>query len=155
MRGLWSNAALWIPISAAVAVQLFKFIWESARKGVWDFQVLGRSGGMPSSHTAMMSSLATVLGYDYGLDSPLFAISAVMAIIVMYDARGVRQESGKQARVLNQIVREFFRGQPIGEKELKELLGHTGTEVLVGAIVGVAYSLACLLWLVPLLTQSA
>jgi acid phosphatase family membrane protein YuiD len=95
------------------------------------------------------------LGYDYGLDSPLFAISAVMAVIVMYDARGVRQESGKQARVLNQIVREFFRGQPIGEKELKELLGHTGTEVLVGAIVGVAYSLTCLLWVVPLLTQRA
>lgn len=153
MRGLWSNGALWIPLSAAIAVQLFKFIWESARKGVFDFQVLGRSGGMPSSHTAMVSSLATVIGYDYGLDSPLFAIAAVIAVIVMYDARGVRQESGKQARVLNRIVREFFRGEPIGEKELKELLGHTGTEVLVGALVGMIYSLTCLLWVIPLLAR--
>jgi len=153
MRGLWSNGALWLPLSAALAVQLFKFFWEWGRKGAFDLQVLGRSGGMPSSHTAMMSSLATVLGYDYGLESPLFAIAAVIAVIVMYDARGVRQESGKQARVLNQIVREFFRGQPIGEKELKELLGHTGTEVFVGAIVGALYTLGLLIWLVPHLGQ--
>ena len=95
----------------------------------------------------------TVLGYDYGLDSPLFAISAVVAVIVMYDARGVRQESGKQAKILNQIAREFFRGQPIGEKELKELLGHTGMEVLVGAFVGALYTLTLLIWIMPNLGQ--
>lgn len=155
MRALWSNVALWIPLSATVAVQLFKFFWEWTHKGVLDFQVLGRSGGMPSSHSAMMTSLATVIGYDYGLDSPLFAISAVMAVIVMYDARGVRQESGRQAKVLNRIVREFFRGQPIGEKELKELLGHTETEVFVGAVVGVLYTLTFLLWLLPRFAQRA
>jgi len=153
MRGLWSNVTLWLPISAAVAVQLFKFFWEWGRKGAFDLQVLGRSGGMPSSHTAMMSSLMTAIGYDYGLDSPLFAIASVLAVIVMYDARGVRQESGKQARVLNQIVREFFRGQPIGEKELKELLGHTGMEVLVGALVGALYTLVFLIWILPSLAQ--
>ncbi|CAN5837319.1 divergent PAP2 family protein [soil metagenome] len=149
MRGLWSNAALWIPLSAALLVQLFKFFWEWARKGVVDYHVLTRTGGMPSSHSAMMSSLATVIGYDYGLGSPLFAISAVVAVIVMYDARGVRQESGKQARVLNRIVREFFSGQPIREQELKELLGHTGIEVFVGAIVGIVYTLTLLMWLIP------
>jgi acid phosphatase family membrane protein YuiD len=82
-----------------------------------------------------------VVGYEYGLDSPLFAISTVIAVIVMYDARGVRQQSGEQAKVLNRIVREFFSGQPIGEKELIELLGHTLIEVLVGAIVGIFYTL--------------
>jgi acid phosphatase family membrane protein YuiD len=155
MRGLWSNASLWIPLSAALLVQLFKFFWEWTRKGVFDLHVLGRSGGMPSSHSAMMSSLATVIGYDYGLGSPLFAISAVVAVIVMYDARGVRQESGKQAKVLNRIIREFFSGQPIGEKELKELLGHTGIEVFVGAVVGVLYTLTLLVWLIPSVVRSA
>jgi len=149
MQGLWSNVTLWVPVSAAFAVQLFKFFWEWSYHRTPDFRVLGRSGGMPSSHSAMMSSLATVVGYEYGLDSPLFAISTVVAVIVMYDARGVRQQSGEQAKVLNRIVREFFSGQPIGEKELIELLGHTFIEVLVGAIVGILYTLAYVAWIRP------
>ncbi len=149
MRALGSNGALWLPLSAALVVQLFKFLWEWVAKGAPDWRVLGRSGGMPSSHSAMMSSLATVMGYEHGLDSPFFAIAVTIAVIVMYDARGVRQESGRQAKVLNQIVREIFSGLPIGEKELKELLGHTAVEVLVGALVGVLYTLVWLLWIIP------
>jgi uncharacterized protein len=106
--------------------------------------VLVRSGGMPSSHTAMISSLATAVGYRQGLHSTSFAISVVLAIVVMYDASGVRQAAGKQAKVLNQIVRELFSGQPVSEEELKELLGHTPFEVFVGALVGIAYTL---IWL--------
>jgi acid phosphatase family membrane protein YuiD len=105
---------------------------------------------MPSSHTAMVVSLATVLGIEYGLDGPYFAIGVVLAVIVMYDATGVRQQSGKHAKVLNQILRELFSGQPISEEELKELLGHTGFEVLVGALLAVIYS-----WLVMLMLQSS
>ena len=139
MEGLWSNSALWIPVSIALFVQLFKFLWEWTATGGPDLRVLSRSGGMPSSHTAMVVSLATVLGLQYGWDSPFFAIAVVLAVIVMYDATGVRQQSGKHARVLNQILRELFSGQPISEEELKELLGHTGFEVLVGALLGIMY----------------
>jgi acid phosphatase family membrane protein YuiD len=149
MGTLWSNSALWIPVSIAFFVQLFKFLWEWTRSGTPDLRILSRSGGMPSSHTAMVVSLATVLGIEYGLDGPYFAIGVVLAVIVMYDATGVRQQSGKHAKVLNQILRELFSGQPISEEELKELLGHTGFEVLVGALLAVIYS-----WLVMLMLQS-
>lgn len=141
MQGLWTNAILWTPISAALFAQLLKPFWSWARNGRFDLRTIFSAGGMPSSHSAMVSSLATALGYEFGLGSPLFAMSIIIALIVMYDARGVRQESGKQARLLNRLVREFFSGQPVSEEELKELLGHTSTEVLIGAIMGVLYSL--------------
>ncbi len=147
MPSLWSNSALWVPVSVALLVQLFKVAWEWARTGRLDFRVLSRSGGMPSSHTAMVGSLATVLGMQYGLGSPYFAIAAVLAFIVMYDATGVRQQSGKHARILNQIVRELFSGQPVSEEELKELLGHTGFEVIIGLIVSILYTILIMLWL--------
>ncbi|HRW04125.1 MAG: divergent PAP2 family protein [Caldilineaceae bacterium] len=140
MTPLLSNSTLWIPVSIAFFVQLFKFLWEWTRTGRPDLRILSRSGGMPSSHTALVVSLATVLGIEYGLDSSFFAIGVVLAVIVMYDATGVRQQSGKHARVLNQILRELFSGQPISEEELKELLGHTSVEVLVGALLGIVYA---------------
>ncbi len=139
--GIWHNYTLWLPLSAAFGVQLFKFLWEWIRWRDFDLRVLARSGGMPSSHSAMVSSLATAVGYRRGLQSDLFAVSVVFAVIVMYDASGVRQAAGKQAKVLNQIVRELFSGQPVGEEELKELLGHTPVEVIVGALVGISYTL--------------
>lgn len=147
MPSLWSNSALWVPVSIALLVQLFKVAWEWSRTGRLDFRVLSRSGGMPSSHTAMVGSLATALGMQYGLDSPYFAIAAVLAFIVMYDATGVRQQSGKHARILNQIMRELFSGQPVSEEELKELLGHTGFEVIIGLIVSILYTIVIMLWL--------
>lgn len=147
MTALWSNSALWVPISIAFFVQLFKFLWEWTRSGTADLRILSRSGGMPSSHTAMVVSLATVLGIEYGLDGPYFAIGVVLAFIVMYDATGVRQQSGKHAKVLNQILRELFNGQPISEEELKELLGHTGFEVVVGALLAIVYSFLVMLML--------
>jgi acid phosphatase family membrane protein YuiD len=142
-----SNLALWIPITAALGVQIFKFVWEWRQKGSADFQVLFRTGGMPSSHSAMVTSLATVLGLQLGVDSPIFAVAVITALIVMYDARGVRHQSGQHARILNQILRELFSGQPISEQELKELLGHTPIEVIVGSIVGVLYSALMVYWL--------
>lgn len=141
MAPLWSNSALWVPVSIAFLIQLFKVLWEWTRTGKLDLRVLSRSGGMPSSHTALVGSLATALGIEYGLDSPYFAIAAILAFIVMYDATGVRQQSGKHARILNQILKELFSGQPISEEELKELLGHTGVEVIIGLIVSVFYTI--------------
>ncbi len=144
MRALFSNAALWLPISVAFGVQLYKVLADWVQTGRLSWRILAQAGGMPSSHSAMVSSLVTVIGYQNGLDSPLFAIAAVLAVIVMYDARGVRQESGKQARVLNELLRTVFSGQPITDAELKELVGHTTLQVLVGGMIGILYSLVYL-----------
>ncbi len=128
---------IWLPLGVSFGVQLFKFLRESYIRRDWDWAVLVRTGGMPSSHSALVACLATAVGLRDSFASSTFAISFVFAVIVMYDARGVRQQSGKQARMINRIVRELFSGQPISEEELKELLGHTAFEVLVGALVGI------------------
>jgi acid phosphatase family membrane protein YuiD len=135
-----SNLTLLIPLSAMLGVQAFKFIRDWWAKGTPSLQVLFSTGGMPSSHSALVTSLATATGIQYGFDSGYFAIASVLALIVMYDARGVRQESGQHARVLNQLVRELMSGHPITDRELKELLGHTTIEVFVGALVGIIYT---------------
>jgi acid phosphatase family membrane protein YuiD len=135
-----SNLTLLVPLSAMLGVQLFKFMREWLRKGELSIPVLFSTGGMPSSHSALVTSLATATGIQYGFGSGYFAIACVLALIVMYDARGVRQESGQHARIINQIVRELFSGHTISERELKELLGHTTTEVFVGALVGIIYT---------------
>ena len=145
MRALLSNSALWLPLSAAFAIQVYKMLANRVQSGRFDFRVLAQAGGMPSSHSAMVCSLMTVIGYQYGLDSGLFAIAVALAVIVMYDARGVRQESGKQARVINQIGQTFFSGHPLTEDELKELIGHTTLQVIVGGLIGLFYSLIYLL----------
>ena len=147
LAAFWTNLSLWIPVTAALGVQLYKFFAQWIRAGTFDLHVLFRTGGMPTTHSAMDASLATTTGIAYGFGSPFFAISTILALVVMYDARGVRQESGQHARILNHIVRELFAGNPIGEedyKELKELLGHTASEVVVGALVGLLYAVLIL-----------
>jgi acid phosphatase family membrane protein YuiD len=145
MRALLSNTTLWLPLSVAFGVQLYKMLAFWVQTGRIDFKVLAQAGGMPSSHSAMVCSLMTAVGYQYGLDSGLFAVSVVLAVIVMYDARGVRQESGKQARVINQILQTFFSGHPLTEAQLKELIGHTTLQVIVGGIIGIIYTLIYLI----------
>lgn len=96
---------------------------------------------MPSSHTAIISSITVGIAIREGIDSPLFALAVGIAGVVMYDAAGVRRAAGHQAAVLNQIVDELFQGHPISEERLRELLGHTPLQVLAGAILGVAVTL--------------
>ena len=97
-------------------------------------------GGMPSSHSAIVTSVAAVTGLQFGWDSPLFAIAAVLALIVMHDAMGVRQETGKQAKVINNMLKLFEsmgRGELTPEETLKEFVGHTRRQVTVGAMLGI------------------
>ena len=92
---------------------------------------------MPSSHTAVVTSLSTMIGKDYGTDSAIFALSVIFASVVMYDAAGVRRAAGKQAKLLNKILETpGLTGVQVSEK-LVEVLGHTPTQVLVGAIIGI------------------
>ena len=104
------------------------------------------AGGMPSSHSAMVTGTALMIGGLYGFDSGLFALSVVVAMIVMYDAAGVRRETGTQATVINQILKDMLlNGKKISDEELKELVGHTPLEVAGGALTGLLVAVIYLL----------
>lgn len=107
------------------------------------------SGGMPSSHSATVCALTTATGMECGAGSPEFAITIMLAIIVMYDAMGVRRETGKQGRVLNEMLEIFTNmGKEISpEKRLKEFVGHTPLQVLMGAILGIAIAVILGIWM--------
>ena len=107
------------------------------------------SGGRPSSHSATVCALATATGMECGAGSPEFAITIMLAIIVMYDAMGVRRETGKQGRVLNEMLEIFTNmGKEISpEKRLKEFVGHTPLQVLMGAILGIAIAVILGIWM--------
>lgn len=126
---------------AWIIAQTSKFLMWRWRKGKFNLRLLVSAGGMPSSHAALVSALATSVGLWEGFSSIAFAISLIFALIVMYDAAGVRRAASIQAKILNQILEELFQGHPLSEKRLWELLGHTPFEVLVGAFIGMAVSI--------------
>lgn len=135
------NHVLVIAVTACLVAQLFKAIIEFALKGKLNLRAMVETGGMPSAHSALVTALACGIGQTIGWSSPAFAATSVFAIIVMYDAAGVRQAAGKQARILNQIIDELFQENPeFNEDRLKELLGHTPVQVFAGAILGAAIS---------------
>lgn len=143
LEGLLSNEILLCCLVAWFAAQALKIptYWLVEKKLDWS-RFFG-SGGMPSSHTAFVVSLAIMVGATEGFDTALFAATATLACIVMYDATGVRRETGKQAEVLNEIIRNvFIDGKPITDEEFKELVGHTKVEVAGGFVVGVLTALA-------------
>ena len=132
---LLENKPLWAAILSWVIAQVLKVVILLVTEKKVDFTRLYGSGGMPSSHTALVCALAASLGKLYGLNSPLFAISAVFSSVVMYDAAGVRRAAGKQAQVINWLL--HLNGYTYME-QLKELLGHTPLQVFAGATLGVA-----------------
>lgn len=109
----------------------------------FNFRRFFGAGGMPSSHSAFVSSLATLVGINNGFSSDLFAVTAVFSLITMYDATGVRRAVGKQATVLNRLIRDLSRthDRELIYGELKELVGHTPVEVFAGALLGIAIAL--------------
>lgn len=133
---------LTIPFISWVAAQALKFLIDLLVRGKIDYTRLFGSGGMPSSHSAFVVSLSTVVGIGMGFDSALFGVTVAFSLIVMYDAAGVRRAAGKQAKVLNRM---FHHNQEEGEfhldEELKELIGHTPVEVIAGAMLGLAISI--------------
>lgn len=135
------NQVLLVALVACLIAQALKLIIELGKNRKFNLRVMVETGGMPSAHSALVTALATGVGQTAGWASTEFAIAVVFAVIVMYDAAGVRQAAGKQARVLNQIIDEFFQGDHhFNEERLKELLGHTPVQVIVGSILGVFVS---------------
>jgi len=143
MGELLSNQVLWTAILASVLAQLLKLFIYYLVERRWEWERLAETGGMPSSHSATVAALATGVGLTEGLGSAFFAIAVVLAIIVMYDATGIRRAAGLHAERLNDLFEEFravFAHGPRPEP-LKELLGHTYLEVGVGATLGILFAL--------------
>ena len=136
---LITNWVLIIPLCAWVLAQLIKMLIALLQGKGLDLAFFVSSGGMPSAHCAMVSALATAIAMTNGFGSPYFAISAILAMIVMYDAAGVRQSVGLQSVVLNRIILELKRKENRVKIEagLRELMGHTPFEVIVGAVLGI------------------
>lgn len=127
--------ATFVPWATA---QILKVIIELLWHHKLNLRLLTSAGGMPSSHSATVCALATAVAIQEGTGSSIFAVAFVLAVIVMYDAAGVRRAASIQARILNQIIDELFQGHPISETHLRELLGHTPVEVMAGAALGIA-----------------
>ena len=130
-----------IPILVWFFIQLFKLIFDLIVTKKFNFKRILQAGGMPSSHSGVVVSLTTMIGKDLGVNSPIFAVSVIFALVVMYDAAGVRRVAGKQAKLLNKIVETpGLTGVQVQEK-LVEVLGHSPKEVLVGALIGIIVGL--------------
>ncbi|SMC85486.1 divergent PAP2 family protein [Papillibacter cinnamivorans] len=136
------NKILNLAILAWVVAQILKVPIYRYTDKRWDIKMVFGSGGMPSSHSAFVVACATSVGKLYGISSPLFAISAVVAVVVMYDASNVRRAAGEQAKVLNYMMEHWSEMKPeILEKELKVMLGHTPFQVAAGAVLGLLIGL--------------
>ena len=107
-----------------------------------NFRLFVGTGGMPSSHSAFVTCLATSIGLESGWDSPVFFLAVGMALIIMTDAAGVRRAAGQQAKILNEIMEDFYSSKPFAQQRLRELLGHTPFQVLMGALLGILTGLA-------------
>ena len=144
--GILENRVLWCAVAAWFVAQALKIptYWLVEKR--LDWRRFFGSGGMPSSHSAFVISLAIMVGATEGFHTAAFAIAVVLAAIVMYDASGVRHETGVQGQVLNEIIQKVFvDGQPTTDVELKELVGHTKVEVAGGFLVGVLTAAAFIL----------
>jgi uncharacterized protein len=139
---IFRNPILLNSFLACFLAQGIKGLVDVIQNGKLNFRAVLGSGGMPSSHSALVTALATGVGLVEGWDSTAFAMATVFAIIVMYDATGVRQAAGKQAKLLNQIIEELFHDEHhLNQERLKELLGHTPVQVFAGCALGIAVSL--------------
>ena len=138
---LLDNRILVTAFVAWAVAQISKTIIDLLQQRKLVLSRLVSSGGMPSSHSALVMGLATATGRIVGVSSAAFAIAVVLAGIVMYDAAGVRRAVSIQARILNQMIDEAFQGSPMAEKRLRELIGHTPIQVIVGGMLGIGVGL--------------
>ncbi len=137
MSEIVANPVIVSAFWAWLVAQVLKFTLYTLRERRINLAYLATMGGMPSTHSATVAATATAVGLREGFGSAPFAIAFILAIVVMYDAAGVRRAAMIQARILNQIIDELFQGHPISETRLRELLGHTPLEVVAGALLGI------------------
>lgn len=142
MQGsIFSNPVLIAALISWSVAQTLKIPLEYLRTHRWNWALFFRTGGMPSAHSSLMTSTALAIGLFYGFANPLFGLAVAVAMVVIYDATGIRRQAGFHAHKINMLINELFSGQPISEEQLHEVLGHTPREVIGGITLGTAVSL--------------
>ncbi len=136
-----ANICFWASFWSWTIAQSIKMLSGLSRTRRLDFSYLVSTGGMPSAHSALVTGMATAVGLISGFGSTIFIVALTLAMITMFDASTVRRAAGLQARLLNEMLDELFKEHHLSERKLKELLGHTRLEVLMGAIVGILSAL--------------
>lgn len=141
LKSMTSNPVLFIGLFAWALAQflkvpIFYIMYKRVHWGLWF-----SSGGMPSSHSALVTSIMLAIGLFEGFNTSLFALAVTLAMIVVYDAAGVRREAGRHAEKINILINLLFSGHPISDKELKEVIGHTPAQVVVGSALGLSSAL--------------
>ncbi|KAH9616017.1 hypothetical protein KSS87_003381 [Heliosperma pusillum] len=143
IASLAANPTFISGLIALLLAQSMKVVLNFFVERKWDFSIMFTSGGMPSSHSALCTALTTSVALCHGVSDSLFPVCLGFSLVVMYDAIGVRRHAGMQAQVLNKIIEDLFQGHPISERKLKELLGHTPSQVVAGALLGIAVAGYC------------
>jgi uncharacterized protein len=142
---IFDNQVLWCVLASWLVAQFSKPFVQYLRTREWAWSWFFSAGGMPSTHSAIMTAATIAIGVQLGFDSPEFALSLAVCMIVLYDAAGVRRQAGEHARVINAIIDDLSHGHPLKEENLKELLGHTPGEVIIGVLVGATITILVLL----------
>lgn len=130
------NPVLVVAVVAWVIAQALKLPLQYLSERNWDWTVLLRAGGMPSSHSALVTAAAHGSGLVTGFDSPIFALAVVMAMIVIYDATGIRRQAGRHAEIINAVLRDLLEGHQLSQQRLREVLGHSPLEAFIGMVLG-------------------
>lgn len=138
LKELFTNLILIPAFTGWAIAQVVKIPLEYFHSHKWNWSLLFRTGGMPSSHSALVAGLAHGIGLYDGFNSAAFSVAFVLAVIVIYDATGIRRQAGKHARLLNKMIEDLAAGHPLKEELLLELLGHTPLEALAGTLLGIA-----------------
>ncbi len=136
MAQLLHNHVLIIALASWGLAQTIKVPLEFFHSRRWNWALVLSAGGMPSSHSALVTSAAHATGLYFGFDTPMFALAFVLAMIVIYDATGIRRQAGKHAAIINAMINDLASGHPLREEQLREVLGHTPLEALGGVILG-------------------
>ncbi|MCX8062756.1 MAG: divergent PAP2 family protein [Anaerolineales bacterium] len=134
---IFQNHVLIAGAIAWIIAQTIKVPIEYLKTRQWNWALLFRAGGMPSSHSALVTAVAHSLGLFYGFDSPHFAIGLTLAMVVVYDATGIRRQAGKHAELINAMINDLASGHPLKEEQLREVLGHTPLEAFAGVVLGI------------------
>ena len=140
------NHVLWTGMAGWFLAQVLKIPVDFIREHHWNWALIFAAGGMPSSHSCLVTSTALAVGLHYGFDNPLFAVAVALALVVVYDATGVRRQAGMQAQKINVLVEELLKGHPINEQQLREVIGHTPLEALGGVLLGLIIAVGLWLW---------
>ncbi len=141
------NSALIAALLAWTIAQIVKLPIEFFRHGHWNWSLLFSAGGMPSSHSALVTAVAHAIGLTQGFGSGAYALGVVLAMVVIYDATGIRRQAGRHAEIINAMVQDLVEGHPLREEQLRVVLGHSPAEALVGMLLGLGVAqLTIALW---------